>query len=319
MRVVVIGAGLAGLTAATQLSRHHEVVVLERSPTVGGRLCTTHVETRLGHASFDVGAQFFSVRGTQLEAQTDEWMRAGVVREWCRGFTDPPDGHPRYVGVAGMDSIAAELARGLDVRTDSYVFTLRQGTLGWRVVLVDATIVEADCLVLACPVPQSRALLIQSDVELPEALTAIEYERTIALLVALDGPSAVPDPGGVQLVGGEVFGFVADNHRKGVSAVTALTCHAGAAWSDEHWDRPTTELVERLIAAAGPFIGNATAVHTGVRRWRLATPRPTWPEACWSDPDRRVVLAGDAFAGPKFEGAYLSGLAAADRLHQLLR
>jgi renalase len=254
------------------------------------------------------------VRGGELAAQTDEWVRRGVVREWCRGFGQPPDGHPRYAGAAGMASIAADLARGLDVRCNAYVFTLRRATRGWHVVLVDATVVEADCLVLACPVPQSRALLIQSGVELPEALTSIEYRRTIALLIALDSASAVPDPGGVQLEGDEVFSFVADNRRKGISAITALTCHAGAAWSAEHWDRPPVELAERLTAAAGAFVGGATVVHAGVRRWRLSTPQPTWPETCWADAERTVVLAGDAFAGPKFEGAYLSGLAAADRL-----
>ena len=48
------------------------------------------------------------------------------------------------------------------------------------------------------------------------------------------------------------------------------------------------------------------------KRWRMATPRTTWPERCWSKDG--IVLAGDAFGGPRIEGAVLSGLAAAQRV-----
>jgi predicted NAD/FAD-dependent oxidoreductase len=60
---------------------------------------------------------------------------------------------------------------------------------------------------------------------------------------------------------------------------------------------------------ARPWIGAARIVEHQPKRWRMATPRTTWPERCWSSDG--VVLAGDAFGGPRVEGAVLSGLAAA--------
>ncbi len=42
---------------------------------------------------------------------------------------------------------------------------------------------------------------------------------------------------------------------------------------------------------------------------RCATPRTIWPEPCWVSDS--LALAGDAFAGPRIEGAAVSGLAAA--------
>lgn len=55
--VVVVGAGISGLVAATSLTRAgRRVVVLEAHHRVGGRLLTREV----GGAAFDLGAQWVS-------------------------------------------------------------------------------------------------------------------------------------------------------------------------------------------------------------------------------------------------------------------
>jgi predicted NAD/FAD-dependent oxidoreductase len=112
MRVIVIGAGLAGLIAAQQLSNSgHDVVVLDKGKSPGGRLATR----RIGDATLDHGAQFFTVREPEFEHHVHQWIQAGVVREWCKGFS-AQDSHPRYIGTHGMSGIAKHLAQGVDVR-----------------------------------------------------------------------------------------------------------------------------------------------------------------------------------------------------------
>lgn len=315
MRVAVVGAGIAGLAAARRLAaeRGHEVVVFDKGRSVGGRLATR----RIGAATVDHGAQFFTARGEALQAQTGDWLSRGVARVWCHGFHGREDGHPRHIGTGGMNSLAKDLAAGLDCRCNSLVFTLRHGTAGWEVVTDDGAAWSADAVVLTCPVPQSRALLAQSEAELPDDLAGTDYERTIALLAVLDRPSAVPAPGGVQFGPGDLdgpFAFVADNHAKGVSAVPALTLHATPSWSAARWGEPTSEVRTELLALARPWLGAAGVVATQVKKWRFATPSRQWPDPCWVDPDLRVVLAGDAFAGPRVEGAFESGIAAAAAL-----
>ena len=68
MRVAVVGAGLAGLTAARALSARHDVVVIERGRSVGGRLATR----RVGNAVFDHGPQFFTVRTDEFGTVVDD-------------------------------------------------------------------------------------------------------------------------------------------------------------------------------------------------------------------------------------------------------
>jgi renalase len=165
MRIVVVGAGLAGLVAARELAAgSHEVLVLDKGRSVGGRLATR----RIGAARLDHGAQFFTVRGDAFRAQADDWLERDVARVWCHGFHGRTDGYPRYVGTEGMNSLAKDVARGLDVRCSALVFTLRRDASGWSVITDDAHIERADAVVLTCPIPQSWALLMESGVAPPD-------------------------------------------------------------------------------------------------------------------------------------------------------
>lgn len=310
MRVIVVGAGIAGLVAARTLAAEHDVTVLERRPRLGGRLATRRVDD----AVLDAGAQFFTVRGAAFATQVDDWVERGVARVWCTGFHQRDDGYPRYVGSSGMETLVSDLARSLDVQLDRMVFTMRRRDAGWDVVIDDGTVVAADAVVLTCPVPQAWALLAESSVAFPPDLARSEYHRTVALLVVLDRPGSVPEPGGVQFDPADAdnpFGFIGDNHAKGLSPVPAITFHATNKWSTTHWDLGTDEMRSALVAAARPWLGEARVVDAQVKKWRFAGPAEPWPDPCWVDTDRRVALAGDIFAGPKVEGAYHSGRAAA--------
>jgi renalase len=317
VRAVVVGAGVSGLTAARRLvAAGHEVVVFDKGRSPGGRLATR----RIGDATLDHGAQFFTVRTDAFAAQLRAWERDGVARVWHRGLGGDADGFPRYVGTTGMNALAKDLATGLDVRCGHMVFAVRRDRAGWEVVIDDGQVHHADVVVMTCPTPQSFALLFEVGVEIPMDVVRSDYERTIALLAVLDRPGAVPAPGAVQQPDGDaaggagLFTFVGDNAAKGISAVPALTLHAAPGWSEARWDADQDETHALLLEAAGPWFGDAGIVASEVKRWRFATPRRTWPDPCWIAPEGTLVLAGDAFAGPRVEGAYTSGLAAADAL-----
>jgi hypothetical protein len=307
-RAVVVGAGLSGLTAARALAAaDFEVVVVDKGRGPGGRLATR----RIGDATVDHGAQFFTVRSDELAAQTDDWIRRDVAREWNRGFVD--DGHPRYVGVAGMAGLAKDLARGLVVETSTLAFAIRPARAGGRrfdVVIDDGTVRPADVAVVTCPLPQSFGLLVESAIDVPRELFGTDYDRTLALLAVLDRPVSVGDHGGVQEPSDDLA-FVGDNQHKGISRVPSITVHASPAWSLERWDQPADDVLDALERAAAPWIGDRRVLDRQLKRWRFATPRSVWPDRCWSDPSGTIVVAGDAFAGPRIEGAYLSGRAAA--------
>src|SRR3954447_16061596 len=308
MIVAVVGAGLSGLVAARRLTEEgHDVVVLDKGAVPGGRLATDVV----GDAALHSGAQFFTVRSEAFAALVDPWLRCGVAYEWTRGFGDPPDGYPRYAVRGGMGALGTHLAAGLDVRLGTMCFAIRRAGGRWSVGIDDGTSVAADALVMTCPLPQSASLLMTAEMAVPETLRRTDYHRVVAVLAALDGPSAVPAPGGVQDADA-TFSFVADNHSKGVSTVPAVTLHVNHEQSMVHWDDPPEELRAWALDAAAPWFGAAGVVAARVRRWRFAGPQTIWPESCWTpEAGLPLAVAGDAFAGSKVEGAALSGLAAA--------
>ena len=313
---LVLGAGMAGLTAARHLAAHGvDVKVLDKGSGVGGRMATR----RFGEATFDHGAQFFTTRGEAFTEVVAEAISEGAATEWCRGF-GIPDGFPRFRGTQGMTAVPKWLAHGLDVSLGVEIDRIetRDDAIEFRTAK-DELVAAGSSAIITPPVPQMLALFDRGGVNLDEALDAdlrqTAYFATLALLVVVDGPTNIAEPGGMQHTEGP-FTFVADNRRKGISEVHALTFHAEHDYSLRHFDDDPNAVTEALLQQAAPWIGEAAVVSAQLKRWRYAGPVTPLPfaTAVIETSGGPIALAGDAFAGPKVEGAFNSGLAAAQAI-----
>jgi predicted NAD/FAD-dependent oxidoreductase len=107
--VLIVGAGMAGLAAASVLcATDHCVVVVEKSRGVGNRLATR----RIGEATLDFGAQFMTARDPRFKSAIDGWCASGVVRVWDWSTPEHPDRHLRWRGRPAMTGLPKHLARG---------------------------------------------------------------------------------------------------------------------------------------------------------------------------------------------------------------
>jgi len=76
MRTAMVGAGLAGLTAAGALAEAGEDVVLfEKARGPGGRTSTRRTDI----GAFDHGAQYFTARDPRFVDRVSHWIEAGNV------------------------------------------------------------------------------------------------------------------------------------------------------------------------------------------------------------------------------------------------
>lgn len=320
---IIVGAGLSGLMAAHTLQGAGVgVTVLEKAGVAGGRMATRQIllpQQTPPLATFDEGAQYFTVRDEQFRQWVDGWLEAGVAVQWSNGFAAPDgstyrDGHPRYRGRDGMRSIAAYLARKAAVRLKQTVIAAHYDD-GWLLETESGERHTAAALLLTPPVPESLALL---DVEalapgVRQSLERIDYDPCLALLAVLDAPSDVPPPGGLW-PDGSAISWMADNVQKGISEQPAVTIHASPEFSNTHFESDDDEVARLLLEEAEPWLGADVVFHQ-VRRWPYSLPVHVHDQRyLFTTKPGPVVFAGDAFAGPRIEGAALSGLAAADAL-----
>ena len=82
--VAVIGAGLAGCTAARHLSQIAKIKVYEKSKRSGGRIATRF---SCKH-QFDHGAQFFTARSSDFEDFLTPLVELGCVARWDGRFAE---------------------------------------------------------------------------------------------------------------------------------------------------------------------------------------------------------------------------------------
>jgi predicted NAD/FAD-dependent oxidoreductase len=176
--------------------------------------------------------------------------------------------------------------------------------------------IHAAAILVTAPVPQALALLDESRIPLPpvqrEQLASLVYQKCLALLLTLDGPSRLPSSGGMY-GSGEPIDWLADNYRKGISPDGhTVTIHAGPGFSLRHWDDPAEDVFRRLMDPVEPVLG-ADVRGSQMHRWRYSKPLVVYPERFFRvEAPAPLLLAGDAFGGPRVEGAALSGLAAAE-------
>ena len=317
-RVLIVGAGMAGLAAASDLQdKGVDVLVIDKSHKVGGRLASK----RIGPARFDYGAQFMTAREPRFLSLVEGLERAGFLKQWFTSYPGEKNGHPRWCGSGKMTAISQYLAESVALRTGHRLATLAHTDERWLARMTSGVTIRADAILLTPPVPQILTIMEDSGLFLQDDITRrlkrIKYEKCLAVLAQLDEPSAITPPGGIRFPEGDIS-WLADNRLKGISPVPSVTIHGAPHFSEQRWDLDRQESGELLLKAAQPLLG-AEVSSFQVHGWRYAKPISIDTDRCLVvSHTPPLLLAGDAFGGPRVEGAALSGWKAAEILADLL-
>lgn len=329
--VGIIGAGLAGLAAARALSAAGVAVeAFDKGRGAGGRASTRRVDCESQTMAFDHGAQYFTARDERFERVVQEWQRGGACAPWngvIATLHEPgkimpkPDGPTRYVGTPGMNAIVAALARDVPVQFSSTVDRVKRSGEGWTIERQEGELGRYDGLVVATPAPQAAMLLAEMP-ELARRANACEMRPCWAVMAAFEDRLPIDADGLFVNVPENPLSWIArDSSKPGRTKGERWVLHAGPAWSQASIEHQRDHVVAALLRAFGEALqfDVLTPVHAAAHRWRYALTQSQVDGGCLLDARARIAVAGDWCHGGRIEGAYLSGLAAGERLAAVFR
>lgn len=318
MGVIVVGAGIAGLSCAGELAaRGVEVQVREQDGEVGGRLA---VHRHRGRPA-DVGAAYLTVSDDGFAAQVGRWRDAGLIREWTDTLAvfddgtraaDTP-GPMRWAAPGGLRSLVADAAAELELRTGVPVHTgrpvrsVRPGPGGRPLVDGEA----CDAVVLAMPDPQA-ARLLAPDTPAGAAVAGRVWDPVLALTLGF-ARREWPRLPAAFVNGHPVLALVADDGDRRGDDAPVLVAHSTAAFARAVGEPGSA--VPAMTAAVRELLGiGADPEWTHVHRWPFAAPAAHRDPAFHLDDDG-IGLAGDGWGRPRVQTAWSSGRRLGQALH----
>lgn len=319
--VIIIGAGMAGLSAAQKLqTAGKRVLILEKSRGVGGRMATR----RGDDGQWDHGAQYFTARSEPFRRQVAHWLHIDAAQCW-----DAPIGvwdgqtlqaaspQQRFVGCPTMNAPLRAMAALLNIKLMTQARRLIQQQGFWQVHTEDAVFCAPE-LILAIPAPQAARLLPEGH-PLKAAVEQVQMQPCWTVMLSSEQPVELPFSGLFinEQLEHDVLSWVSHDSNKPLRTGQHWVLHASVAWSNAHLNS-TPEAVATAVCQA--FERLLTLWEKTIPHWQTATAhrwlyaRGTSSEKLTHTAQDGLMIAGDWLEGGRVEGAFLSGLHAADCL-----
>lgn len=348
--VVVIGAGISGLTAAHQLQQAgYRVLVVDKSRGLGGRLATR----RVGSTAIDHGCRYLMPFADSTLSPIPTLLQAGVLRPWQpETFALEADGSLKamstetlYAAPQGMSTIAKTLAAGLSIRRQWRATALTLLPQGWR---IDGEAlsangqnqpnpIDARAVVVALPAPQAAALWNKAERQnedidrLWQQLQTVAFEAIITVMAGYSSHQSaslsIQKTSDGWMVASSTHPLLRwaslDSSKRTDPQEWVVVIHSSPAFAADNIDRPDLEPVgqDLLTATAeslAAWIGSPTWLQA--HRWRYGFVRQPLGTSVLSSPTLpNFVGCGDWCSGGNVEGAIASGHRAAELIAAALQ
>ncbi|MBO1518306.1 NAD(P)/FAD-dependent oxidoreductase [Oceanisphaera pacifica] len=324
--LAIIGAGLAGLTLARELSEQAEISLFEKARGLGGRMSTRRNATH----QWDHGAQFFTARSKAFQSQLAPFIEAGNVVEWQPNIItlSPSDKpfkrpwfEPHYVAAPGMNFLLKAMSGELNIQLSTRVETVTRAQDKWQLFDEHAQLLgEYDWVVSSAPLPQTQALLPKA--LLGDDLAQYHMQPCYALLLTVDD-AELPHWDAAK-VNHSAIRWISFNHRlpgRNAKAGTVVV-HTRSDWAAEHLEDDQEQVKQILLntfCELTQVIPEAITL-AQLHRWRYAlSAEVIEPESEFIlNVEQKLAACGDWCLGGRVEAAFASAHQLAGALRKVL-
>ncbi|MEX0770369.1 MAG: FAD-dependent oxidoreductase [Balneolaceae bacterium] len=333
MKIGIIGAGIAGLSAGRELAKAgHQVSIIEKSQKYGGRLATDSGELHQG-IWMDYGIPCFTAESPEFSGFISELLDKEKVKVWENPFSlydgeqfhmeNPnPTGKLRYTSVEGMNSIAAYLGRWVDLQLDvkagglTYFGPHRRLKKAWMINLTNFNTFEADAVIVATPAPQAYGVILtcQDEVntlKIIREIDEIHYDPAFTMRVTY-GNRQIPSWPGVICQDDRIEFISNESSKRNDSTVNSIVIRSTSEFALKFRNVDEEQVKEMMLDRVSAIIGGWTATpdKSKLHFWRYYRPKTflNRPFMDFEGLESPLALVGDYFNGNNADAAYSSGI-----------
>jgi hypothetical protein len=252
--IAIIGAGVAGATAAASLQRDgYQVTVFDKSRGSGGRISSR--QTLAG--TVDHGTPYFELTRPETALFVQPALAAGALKWWQpRMVQSRPAGavlreevKKVLVGYPAMSSFTRFLLQQVDLVPQARITSAVRTVDGWTLQSEEGQLYSGfDQLIITTPPQQALPLLQESPVLQHQVLPAA-MECSWVAVVQSDQGTAVPFEVALFETG-TLCRAVRHDAKPGRSCGTVWQLQASPAWSQQYQELPKETVASVLVEAA---------------------------------------------------------------------
>ncbi len=307
MKIAIIGAGISGITIASELQKFSEVKIFEKSRGVGGRMSTRYNED----FAFDHGVQCFTARTKAFQKFLQPFIVSEDVLPWIgKAVNIDIDGKisPRFwfethlVAVPNMNSLCKKMAIGLDISTSIEVAPITKEDDLWNLKDTNGNdLGNFDFVISTAPQSQTKNLFGENF-----KIKEVNMQPCFALMIGFkerwqfDWIFAKVRNNPIKLIA------LNSSKPKRNSQVTSLVIHSRSSWTREHLEDNLDDVMHVLTDNLKNITGIDAnkADYKSIHRWRYALVNEEKSEI-FLDKNLKLAATSDWTTNSRIEDVWL--------------
>lgn len=314
-KIAIIGAGISGITLATNLKKVADIKIFEKARGIGGRMSTRYSD----EFEFDHGAQFFTIKTEQFKNFLQPLIEQGVVKRWDARFAeifnnsivnnyqwnnDPP----HYVACPRMNQMCKYFTKDLNIILNTKVIVPIKSASGrWKLHSENNEFLgEYDWVISTAPIAQTINLMPTVFMH-HKKLHNFKMQGCFALMVGSNKDIKI-DWDAAFIKNGCLSWVSINNNKPDRKNSLCIVAQARNSWADDNINEDISNIQNEMLTALSNIIKHdfSSPDYISVHRWLYANAPKNNGNTHFIDSQNQLATCGDWFIQGRVESAFTS-------------